>query len=342
MMSTLFTLAADSPVGHVINHKAVTGELFGMKDVWLWSGHVGNLLLAGAILCIVGPFVAGRIATGPESQGPGRYVTKNPFAHMIEVVCTYLREQVVRPLLHNRTDKFIGFLWTLFFFIWVSNLLGMVPLLDLQLIPQLLGALSHAGEMVAKGDNAGAWAYVKGHEHLAYFGGTATQSLFTTAVLAVVSFLVVNFAGIRELGLGGYLSHLTGGAPWYVWPLIIPVEIVGTFVKPFALAIRLFANMTAGHILFAALLGFVGTGVVTLLSGGIGNLIIGPVVALVAGGAAIAIFFLEVFVATLQAFVFTFLTAVFISQLAHHHDHDHDHGHSHDHGHGHGHEHAHA
>lgn len=341
MIPSLFTLAADSPVGHVINHKAVTGDFFGLKDVWLWSGHVGNLVLAGVILLILGPFVASKIATGPESEGPSRYVTKNPFAHMIEVVCSYIREQVVRPLLHDRTDKFIGFLWTLFFFIWVSNLLGMVPLLDLQLIPQLWGAISHAGEMVAKGDSAGAWAYVKAHEHLAYVGGTATQSLFTTGVLALISFLVVNLAGIRELGIGGYVKHLTGGAPWYVWPLIVPVEIIGTFVKPFALAIRLFANMTAGHILLAALLGFVGTGVVTMLSGGSG-IVLGPVIALASGAGAIAIFFLELFVATLQAFVFTFLTTVFISQLAHHHDHDHDHGHSHDHGHGHGHEHAHA
>jgi len=289
------------------------------------------------ILCLVGPWVAGKIATGPESDGSGRFVTKNPFAHMIEVICTYLREQVVRPLLGQRTDKFMGFLWTLFFFILVNNMLGMVPLLDIQLIPQIWSAMSHAGE-------AGG-ALAAGHEKWAFFGGTATQSLYTTAVLAVISFLVVNVAGVRELGVRGYLAHLTGGAPWYVWPLIVPVEIIGTFVKPFALAIRLFANMTAGHILLASLLGFVGTGVVTLLSGGSG-IVLGPVIAVISVAGALAIFFLEVFVAMLQAFVFTFLTTVFISQLTHHHDHNpdhnHDHDESHDHGRGKGHEHAHA
>jgi len=337
MMLSMLTLAAGGPVEHVINHKAVVGDLFGLKDVWLWSGHVGNLVLSGVILCLVGPWVAGKIATGPESDGSGRFVTKNPFAHMIEVICTYLREQVVRPLLGQRTDKFMGFLWTLFFFILVNNMLGMVPLLDIQLIPQIWSAMSHAGE-------AGG-APAAGHEKWAFFGGTATQSLYTTAVLAVISFLVVNVAGVRELGVRGYLAHLTGGAPWYVWPLIVPVESIGTFVKPFALAIRLFANMTAGHILLASLLGFVGTGVVTLLSGGSG-IVLGPVIAVISVAGALAIFFLEVFVAMLQAFVFTFLTTVFISQLTHHHDHNpdhnHDHDESHDHGRGKGHEHAHA
>ena len=322
MMLSMLTLAAGGPVEHVINHKAVVGDLFGLKDVWLWSGHVGNLVLSGVILCIVGPWAAGKIATGPESEGSGRFVTKNPFAHMIEVICTYLREAVVRPLLGDRTDRFIPFLWTMFFFVLVNNMLGMVPLLDLQLIPQLWSSLSHPDEH---------------HAHWAIIGGTATQSIYTTAVLATISFLMVNFAGVRELGVRGYLVHLTGGAPWYVWPLLVPVEIMGTFVKPVALAIRLFANMTAGHILLAALLGFVGTGVVTMLNGGSG-LVLGPVIAAVSMAGAIAIFFLELFVATLQAFLFSFLTAVFISQLAHHHGHDD----SHEHGHGTRHEHAHA
>jgi F-type H+-transporting ATPase subunit a len=304
-------LAASDPVAHVANHKLISMDLPFMQDVWLWSGHVGNLVLSGIILCVLGPWVAARIATGPESLGTERFLTKNTFAHMIEVLCAYLRDEVVRPLLGDRTDKFMPFLWTVFFFLWVNNLLGMVPLLDLQAIPQYLA-------------NASA-------HPVAFLGGTATQSLFVTAVMAVIAFLVINFAGIRELGLGGYLSHLTGGAPFYIWPIIVPVEIVGTFVKPFALAIRLFANMTAGHILLATLLGFIGTGVATLMAGGSG-LLMGPVIVFASGIGAIAIFFLEVFVATLQAFVFMFLTTVFISQLAHH-DHEHDDAHGHEHAH---------
>lgn len=315
MIDRFFTLASGDPVAHVANHKFMSvSDLFGFKDVWVWSGHLGNLVLSALILCLVGPWVARKIAVGPEGEGAARYVTRNPFAHMVEVIAVYLRDDVIRPLLGSRTDRFIGFLWTLFFFILVNNLLGMIPLLDLQAIPQ----------------------YLKdAHAHpVAFLGGTATQSLFMTAVLAFIAFIVVNFAGIRELGVGGYVHHLTGGAPWYIWPLIVPVEIVGTFVKPFALAIRLFANMTAGHILLATLLGFIATGIATIAKGGSG-LALGPVVILVSGVGAIAIFFLEVFVAVLQAFVFMFLTTVFISQLAHHDD-DHEHGGAH------GHEHAQA
>jgi F-type H+-transporting ATPase subunit a len=308
------TLAASDPVAHVANHKFKSvPELVGLKDVWIWSGHIGNLLLTMLILCLVGPWVASKIATGPASDGAARYVTKNKFAHMMEVLCVYLRDEVVRPLLGSRTDKMMPFLWTLFFFIWVNNILGMVPLLDLQLI----------GQYIKDPNMSHGWAI---------FGGTATQSLFVTAVLAVIAFVMINVSGIRELGVGGYLGHLTGGAPWYIWPIIVPVEIVGTFVKPFALAIRLFANMTAGHILLATLLGFIGVALANIFKGNIG---LSPVALIAAGAGAIAIFFLEVFVATLQAFVFMFLTTVFISQLAHH-DHDHEHGDAH------GHEHAHA
>lgn len=308
------TLAAGDPVSHVANHSSgIYADLFGMEKVWLWSGHVGNLFLSMLILLTVGPWVAKKIATGPESMGTDRFVTSNKLAHMVEVLCVYLRDEVVRPLLGSRTEKFIPFLWTLFFFLWINNMLGMVPLLDIQALPQYLND-------------------PKAHP-VAFFGGTATQSLFTTAVMAVIAFLMINLAGIRELGIGGYLAHLTGGAPWYIWPIIVPVEIVGTFVKPFALAIRLFANMTAGHILLATLLGFIATGVGLLKAGG-GGLALGPVIIFAAGIGSIAIFFLEVFVATLQAFVFMFLTTVFISQLAHHDDHEH--------GEAHGHEHAHA
>jgi F-type H+-transporting ATPase subunit a len=307
------TLAAGDPVAHVANHYGLKANLFGIENVWIWSGHIGNLVLSLLILIIVGPWVAKRIATGPESMGAGRYVTSNKFAHMIEVLCVYLRDEVVRPLLGSRTDKMMPFLWTLFFFLWVNNLLGMIPLLDFQAVPQYLSNPSAHPKVIV--------------------GGTATQSLYTTAVMATIAFIMINLSGIRELGVGGYLAHLTGGAPWYIWPIIVPVEIVGTFVKPFALAIRLFANMTAGHILLATLLGFIAVGVKLLASGGNG-LALGPIIIIASGIGSIAIYFLEIFVATLQAFVFMFLTTVFISQLAHHDDHEH--------GEAQGHEHAHA
>lgn len=294
-MST-FTLASADPVAHVINHPFIINA----DGWWIWSTAQTNMVLSAIILIFGGLFVAKAISTGSEADGHHRWVTKSRFAHMIEVIFGYLREQTIRPLLHERTDKFLPFLMTIFFFILVNNLLGLIPLLDIN----ALFSIQFAPEMVA--------------EHKAFIGGTATQSIYVTAALSLMAGLMINWAGVRELGIGGYIKHLTADAPIFVWPIIIPIEIMGTFIKPIALAIRLFANMTAGHILVAVLLGFAAQGFKDLG-------IIGLPVGIVSSVAVIAIYFLELFVAFLQAFVFMFLTTVFISLLAHHGEHDHDH-----------------
>ncbi|MBX3363202.1 MAG: F0F1 ATP synthase subunit A [Phycisphaeraceae bacterium] len=292
MIGTLVLAADGNPVPHVLNHPTFITE----GGVWLWSAHCTQLLLAGLVLLLVGPWVARQIRTGPESEGHKAYVTKNRFAHMIEVIAFYLRDKVVEPLLHERTNRFMPFLWTLFFFILVNNLIGLIPLLDINhlLFPGMK------------------------KDHSAFIGGTATQNLWVTAMLATVSAIVINIAGIKELGLKGYLAHLTAGTKPPVSFLLIPIEIAGIFIKPVALAIRLFANMTAGHILLATLFMFCG------LSWA-GGAMVGAPVTLVSAVAAVAIMFLELFVAFLQAFVFMFLTTVFISMLSHHGDHEHGH-----------------
>ena len=293
-MNGLLTLA-ENPVSHVINHKfaEVTGW-------WVWSSAQGNLLLTAVIMLALGPYVARKIATGPESEGHDRYVTKNIFAHMIEVICVYLRDQVIEPLLHERTKKFLPFLLILFFFILINNLLGLIPILDFV-------------HLIAPGWKAA---------HIAPVGGTATQSIYVTGALALVAAVVINLAGVKELGLGGYIKHLTAGAPIFVWPIIIPIEIAGTFIKPIALAIRLFANMTAGHILLATLLGFIKAGFEINFGAGLG-------IGVISFAGAVAIMILELFVAFLQAFVFMFLTALFISLLSHHGEHEEHHEESH-------------
>lgn len=294
MMSSL-TLAAD-PVQHVINHPFVIND----NGYWLWSTAQTNMVIVAVIMVIGGLFVAKSVSTGAEGDGHGRWVTNNRFAHMIEVICDYLRVNTVQPLLGERTSKMMPFLWTVFFFILINNLMGLIPILDLQNI--LAGAMG--SDMVA--------------QHKAFIGGTATQSIWVTGALSVIAMLVINIAGIKELGFGGYIKHLTADAPIFVWPIIIPIEIAGTFIKPIALAIRLFANMTAGHILVAVLLGFASQGFTS------DNPVMGFPVGVVSSLGIIAIYFLELFVAFLQAFVFMFLTTVFISLLAHHGDHDHD------------------
>ena len=292
-MNGVLTLAADNPVAHVINHKFLD-----VNGWWVWTSAQGNLLLTAIIMLALGPYVANKIATGPESEGHDRFVTRNPLAHLVEVISLYLRERVIEPLLHERTDRFLPFLLILFFFILINNVLGLIPILD-------------AIHLFFPGLKA---------EHRAPFGGTATQSIYVTGALAIVAAIVINGAGIKELGLWGYIKHLTAGAPIFVWPIIIPIELAGILIKPIALAIRLFANMTAGHILLATLLGFIKAGFAINFGAGVG---IGAVSLL----GAIAIMFLELFVAFLQAFVFMFLTALFISLLSHHGEHDEHHAH---------------
>jgi F-type H+-transporting ATPase subunit a len=155
---------------------------------------------------------------------------------MVETVCVYLRNDIFKPVLREYTDKFTPILWTFFWFILINNLLGLVPIKDLSLlIAKPLGI---------------------GGEHFHGLGGTATQSIWVTASLAVIAFLVINVSAFVK-DPGGYFKHLTGGAPVFMWPIMVPVEILGTFVKPFALAMRLFANMTGGHVVIAVMLMFV-------------------------------------------------------------------------------------
>jgi F-type H+-transporting ATPase subunit a len=297
-------LAAGDPAGHVYNHPFIRSA----SGLWLWSGNQGNLVLSGLILILVGLWVASKVRTGPEAQGHDRYVTKSRFAHMIEVICVYLREEVVRPMLGERTDKLMPFLWTIFFFVLVNNLLGLVPILDL--VHLASPALRDA--------------------HEAPIGGTATQNLWVTGVLALIAGVVFNVAALQRLGVRSYFGHLTGGAPWYAAWMIFIIELVGQIlIKPGALAIRLFANMTAGHILLATLFMFVAE------AWGKGLALCGSVTVLSVAG-AVAISFLELFTAFLQAFIFLFLTAVFISLMDHHDEH----GPAHEHGHAPGHEHA--
>ena len=173
-----------------------------------------------------------------------------------------------------------------------------------------------------------------------WIGGTATQNIWVTGVLALIAGLVFNIAAIVRLGPGGFVKHMMGDLPWFMFPialLLLAIEAAGQFIiKPGALAIRLFANMTGGHVLVATLLIFAGSAISSASAhGGIaGN----GIIFLISTAGAVAIMFLELFVALLQAFVFMFLTAVFISLMDHHDEHGHEHGHDH----AHGHEHAHA
>jgi F-type H+-transporting ATPase subunit a len=147
------------------------------------------------------------------------------------------------------------------------------------------------------------------------YGAAATGNINVTAGLAIIAFLMIQVAGIRAQGLGHYIAHLTGGVHWSLWPIMIPIEILGLFTKPFALAMRLFANMLGGHIVIVSLIGLI-------------FIFRSYIVAVAPIGFVVGIDLLELFVAVLQAYIFVMLTALFMGlgiQAAEEHG-DHGHG----------------
>ena len=131
------------------------------------------------------------------------------------------------------------------------------------------------------------------------YGASATGNVSVTAGLAIIAFVMIQASAIKAQGIGHYLAHLTGGVHWSLWPIMIPIEVLGLFTKAFALCIRLFANMTGGHIVIVSLIGLI-------------FLFKSPIIAVAPVGFAVGINFLELFVALLQAYIFTMLTSLFM------------------------------
>lgn len=145
-------------------------------------------------------------------------------------------------------------------------------------------------------------------------GHTATGALGTTAGLALTALFVINWTAIKEIGIGNWFKHLLGGAPWWLSFIMVPIEIISMFTKPFALTVRLFANMTAGHVVLLSLVGLIFY---------FKSLAVAPV----SVGFSIFMYALELLVAFLQAYIFTILTAVFTGLAVGEHSHKEEHAH---------------
>ncbi|HRK32527.1 MAG TPA: F0F1 ATP synthase subunit A [Tepidisphaeraceae bacterium] len=275
------TLAAANPLDHVVDHPILQSNGW-----WYLTNHMIMMCVSAGLMLLIFPAMTKRYRSGEWVPTGSR--------NFFEAILIYMRDDVAKPLLGHDTTRYMPYLWTLFFFILFTNLLGLLPI-DL-ITGKLLGL---------------------NHGHGIY--GTATANFYVTATLAIITFLVVQISGLRANGIGGWAKHFLGGAPWYIAPVMIPVEFLGMLIKPFALAVRLAANMTAGHILLAVIIGFVPAAFVGLGTAG------GWAVGVVSVISAVAINCLELFVAFLQAYLFTFLTALFISQMITHEHDDHEH-----------------
>ncbi len=267
-------------------------------NVTLVSNFVIMQILAALLLILLIPMFA-RLRNTGDHVGD---LTPRGFGNFFEAICAYLRDTVARPILGEHTDRFISYIWTAFFYILFVNLLGLLPL-----EPLTRGLVKSV--------------YPDAHHGI---GGSATGSMWVTGTLAVCTLVMIVVNGLR-LGGRHYLAHFCPGPLWLA-PLLIPVEIVGLVAKIFALTVRLFANMVAGHVLLAVLLSFISLSYAALGTGAAAG--IGFVVVLT----SVAFNLLEIFVAFLQAFIFTFLTTLFIGQaVVFHHEHEHEHE---EHGHG--------
>ncbi len=354
----MFALMASDPMDHVLPHR-FGDAIMHWPVQWTFplniftvsphdtyfTNHILMSIVAMAIMLLLFPRIGRRYAAlaarGSEPQVP------TGFAGAMEFAMTFIRDNVARPVLGHRTDRFMPFLWTMFFYILICNLLGMIPL------DAIIGTIS-AGR-------------------LQHVGGTATSNIMITAGLACCSFLMIHFSGAREVysalvagtyghhhghdeaehahhggghehaGHGSAHGHAARGAglppvvavaaapllyawnfaphvfapkqidgivavmltlaDFVMWAGLLVLETIGAIIKAFALAIRLFANMVAGHVVLASILALVAGFKGFFMSAG-GGLIV------VLGCAALSC--LELFVAFLQAYIFTFLTTLFI------------------------------
>jgi F-type H+-transporting ATPase subunit a len=290
-------LAATDLLSHVLPHDLVHVGPLTLTNLQIMA------MIAAALVLVTFSFVASRVR--PANTGTiDDHVTKGRVAQLFETLCVFLREEVARPNLGHLTDKYIYYIWTVFFFILFCNVLGMIP-------------FGPASQLVA------AAAGAEHPNHYAHFGGTATSTLSMNIPLAVCSLIAIIFIGIKENGKH-FFAHFAP-VPFTPLPMLpialmlVVLEIMGVLIKSTVLAMRLFGTMLAGHLVLAALLGliFTAANTDTLLGYGVG-------VGVLAAGVALSL--LELFIAFLQAFIFTFLTVLFIAAGAVHHDEDgHDH-----------------
>ncbi len=225
-------------------------------------------VVAALIVAVVFIRIANRAKNGDRPKGR--------FWNMFEAMLLFIRDEVARPAIGKHdADKFLPFLWTVFFFVLMCNLLGLVP-----------------------------WA------------GSPTGAMATTATLAMVTFLTVIGAGMAKMGVVGFwigqVPHmdLPPALAVLLKPMIFAIEVLGLCIKHFVLAVRLLANMMAGHLVLAVLIAFIAASWHSVAVWGVAP-------ASILGATALSL--LELFVAFLQAYIFTFLSALFIGMAVHPH-----------------------
>ncbi|MDR3617875.1 MAG: F0F1 ATP synthase subunit A [Paludisphaera borealis] len=271
-------MAAHDPLDHVVDHNYL--ELpWWTPPTYEWKVELPSILGVQITRFMVMELIAAvlmvLILIPVVRHISARAVSRGGFMNAFEAMLMYIRDEVARPAIGGHgADHFLPYLWTAFFFVLFNNLLGMIPGL-----------------------------------------ASPTGNVNVTAALAVMTLGTVLTAGIREAGLAGYFVGLVPHIDvppvlkLFLWPLMFVIEVVGLLIKHIVLAVRLFANMFAGHVVLAVILGFI------LVAKGTLFYLVMP--ASITGVVLLSL--LELLVAFLQAYIFTFLSALFIGSAVHPH-----------------------
>ncbi len=258
-VDTVSVMSYDDFYSRYVEHHGEIGDMFVANahplDLSITKNVFNIILISLLILFLFGragnSYKKGLVPTGA--------------AKFFEPIVIFVRDEIARPNIGEKYYKrYMNFLLTVFFFIWIVNLFGLTPL-----------------------------------------GVNITNSIAVTFALALITFLITQFSGKKD-----YWMHIfwMPGVPWPMKIILAPIELLGVFIKPFALMIRLYANITAGHIVMMSLLGLI-----FIFKSWIGS----PL----SFGLAFFISILELLVAALQAYIFTMLSALYFgSAVAEHHD----------------------
>ena len=254
---------------HIFHH--VTDEVWVPLGFWIGAHHVDLSITKHVINMWI---AAGILLLVLAAAVRRRALIPKGGYNLLETFVMFVRDEIAEKNIGHNATQYTPYLCSAFFFILFMNLTGLLP------IPAIAGKFPGIS--------------------------TATGNLGVTVVLALFTFVVTQVAGMRAQGVVGYWAHLVpAGVPKWLFPIMVPVEVLGLFTKPFALTVRLFANMVAGHIVIYFLIAL--------------TVLISPFIAPVSVAFALGIYLLELFVALVQAYVFTMLSAVFIGMTQHAH-----------------------
>jgi F-type H+-transporting ATPase subunit a len=292
--------AGDTIIGHVSN-SSLDHPLIHLPKVmgidFSVTKHVLMLWLVAGFLLVVVTWVVRRYTRQDADK-----LVPTGLMNPLEAVFEFIRDVIAQPNVGSKWVRtWTPLLVTFFLFILCANVIGLIPVFDvLALLQHTVLHLPEDSFLV----------------QLTHGGATATGNFNVTAALATITFVAIIAAGVKSHGFVQHWANMVPkGLPWPIYFLLIPIEIMGMFVRPFALTMRLAANMTGGHIALIAILSlvFIFTEMFGRAIAGIG---VGLVLSL---PLAVGVSGLEIIVVLVQAYVFTLLTAVFIGMAIHAH-----------------------